>query len=111
MIVTAPHKPTEFETNREACRHFSETIDSIIDWRGRPTAEVAALNPASQPRRLNEWRIVNHDTGAWRSLSGDAGSGPDLVSLIAHLADVERPVAAELLASIVLRGKINRRAA
>ena len=109
--MTTAHKPTEYEINRAACAHFDDVIDLIVDWRGRPTADVAGLNPDAQPRRLNEWRILNQDTGSWRSLSGDAGDGPDLISLVAHLGGVERPAAAELLASFVERARINSRAA
>jgi hypothetical protein len=96
--------------NAEACLHLDDMLPRIIGWKGRPSADVAALAPAgSQPRRLSEWRV--YPDGSWRALSGNPGQGRDLISLIAHLADVERPVAAELLANFVTYQRIARRVA
>jgi hypothetical protein len=94
---------SEAAINRAAGTHSTAVLLHIIDWKGRPTTEVAALNPAAQPRRLNEWRILNTDTGSWRSLSGDSGVGPDWISLVAHLALVSRHEASEFLSGVLRR--------
>jgi hypothetical protein len=95
--------------NAEAVRDLADMIPRIVDYKGRPTADVGALNPTYQPRKISEWRVYH--TGGWRALSGKPGQGPDLISLIAHLADVERPAAAELLESFVRYQRIARRVA
>ena len=70
--MNAPAKLNEAQINAAACQHFWDVLLYVIDQRGRPTADVAALNPASQPRKLALWRILNDDVGSWRSQEGDA---------------------------------------
>ena len=90
----------EAAINRAAMAQFEALFPKVADYSGRPTWALANLNPDAAPRRLKRFRLLDRLQGKWTDLDGNA-SGPDIVSLAAFLADVDRPTAAAFLAELL----------
>jgi hypothetical protein len=97
--MTAAPKINETAINRAACQNLNAILAHIADHRGFSSSDmIARLNPGAEQKHLREWKIVNAETGSWRNLH-DGSSGPDIVSLVAYLASVDRQSAAGYLAT------------
>ena len=85
--------------NAAAVARWPEVYPLLVDYQGRAQWALANLNPDAAPRRLKRFRMLDRK-GAWSDLDGNA-SGPDAISLVAFLADVDRPTAAAFLAELL----------
>jgi hypothetical protein len=119
--ATAPKldKPAKYdarEINRRALQLWPVLQHHIFDHRGFALGEVARLSPTyvrTDPGRvrphgtprLSELRGPSpHDDGSWCCLSGTAGRGEDVISLVQALAPgADRRTVAEWLRGICAR--------
>ncbi len=90
----------EAAINRASLARWDEVYALLVDYQGRAQWAVAHLNPEVTPRRLRRFRLLDRLQGKWTDLDGNA-SGPDVISLVAFLADVDRLTATAFLAELV----------
>jgi hypothetical protein len=100
--------------SRKAIANWPWVWNHLVDFHGRPLAEVAKLNPHYvQPtvgvRRHNAPRLVEFrgpasypNEGAWFCWGGGA-KGDDTVDLVAFLGECDRRTAALWLSSLLSR--------
>ncbi len=87
------------EVNRAALAAFPAVLARLLPGGKRIGAEIVALNPRRDDRRLGSFK-VNRFNGRWCDFAtGDRGGDP--VSLVAYLARVSQGEAARLLAQML----------
>ena len=87
------------EVNRAALAAFPAVLARLLPGGKRIGAEIVALNPRRDDRRLGSFK-VNQFNGRWCDFAtGDRGGDP--VSLVAYLARVSQGEAARLLAQML----------
>ena len=87
------------EINRAALAAFPAVLARILPGGKRVGAEIVALNPRRDDRRLGSFKI-NRYNGKWCDFA-TADKGGDPISLVAYLADVSQGEAARLLAQML----------
>lgn len=122
MLDTVKAKPLDLRrVNAKACRNWRTCHAHLVDLHGRVLAGVLQeLNPEAakrradgreRPRRLEQFKLIDEQTGAWRNV-GTGHEGDDLISLVQFLADdCDRHTAGEWLDDLTSRIRIVENAA
>jgi hypothetical protein len=92
--------PIDFDAiNKAALAAFPAVLGRLLPGGKRVGAEIVALNPKRNDRRLGSFKI-NRYNGRWADFAAGAKGG-DPISFVAYLADVSQGEAARLLAQML----------